>query len=167
MGENKIDKILNGPGGPGSDPTGSPSSPAPPGSPGPSGSPGTPGSSSSPGRPNSTAAPALTPPGGGGAGEVRFTPGDIRLLGRNLEQTLAAIFRQARYKLNAKPRDLEPAAFTTFGIECAIAHTEVVEYADEDLKSKAELAMDFNDRLQHTANIQDEAERKSTVQGGR
>jgi hypothetical protein len=97
---------------------------------------------------------------------VRFSPSDIRLLGGNLERELEAIFRQARYRLNAKPRDLEPDAFTTFGIECAIAHTEVVEYADEDLKSKTERAMDFNDRLQKTAIIQDEAERKNTINGG-
>jgi hypothetical protein len=97
---------------------------------------------------------------------VHFTPDDLRTLGRNLEQTLEAIFRQARYKLNEKPRDMEPAAFTTFGIETAIAHTEVLEYADADLKSKAELAMDFNDRLHKTAIVQDEAERKSTINGG-
>jgi hypothetical protein len=35
----------------------------------------------------------------------------------------------------------------------------------QDLITKTKLAMDFNDRLQKTAGIQDEAERKSTVNG--
>jgi hypothetical protein len=103
---------------------------------------------------------------GKSSGEVRFAPSEIKQLGLNIERELDAIFKQARYKLNGAPRDLELGAFTTFGFACAMAHTEVIEYADQDLVTKTKLAMDFNDRLQKTAITQNEAERKSTITGG-
>jgi hypothetical protein len=106
------------------------------------------------------------PPGGKSSGEVRFAPSDIKQLGLNLERELDDIFKQARYKLNGAPRDLEPSAFTTFGYAFAMVHTEMIEYADQDLITKSKLAMDFNDRLQKTAITQDEGERKSTIKGG-
>jgi hypothetical protein len=107
-----------------------------------------------------------TPPAGKSDGEVRFAPSDIKQLGLNLERELGDIFEQARYKLNAAPRDLEPSAFTTFGYAFAMIHTEIIEYADQDLITKSKLTMDFNDRLQKTAITQDEGERKSTIKGG-
>jgi hypothetical protein len=109
---------------------------------------------------------ATPPPTGKSSGEVRFAPSEIKQLGLNLERELDAIFKQARYKLNGAPRDLEPSAFTTFGFAFALVHTEVIEYADQDLITKSKLAMDFNDRLQKTAITQDEGERKSTIKGG-
>jgi hypothetical protein len=70
--------------------------------------------------------PAQTPPppAGKSSGEVRFAPSEIKQLGLNVERELDAIFKQARYKLNAAPRDLEPSAFTTFGYAfstCSVA----------------------------------------------
>lgn len=108
---------------------------------------------------------ATPPPGGKSSGEVRFSPSEVKQLGLNIERELDAIFKQARYKLNGKPRDLEPSAFTTFGFAFAMTHTEIIEYADQDLITKTELAMDFNDKLQKTAINQDEGERKSTIKG--
>lgn len=109
---------------------------------------------------------SATPPSASSSGEVRFAPSEIKQLGLNLERELDAIFKQARYKLNAAPRDLEPSAFTTFGYAFAMVHTEVIEYADQDLITKSKLAMDVGDRLQKTAITQDEGERKSTIKGG-
>jgi hypothetical protein len=103
---------------------------------------------------------------GKSSGEVRFAPSEIKQLGLNIERELDAIFKQARYKLNGAPRDLEAGAFTTFGFAFAMVHTEVIEYADQDLVTKSKLAMDFNDRLQKTAINQNEGERKSTIKGG-
>jgi hypothetical protein len=115
----------------------------------------------------SSAGQSATPPSAGkNSGEVRFSPSEIKQLGLNVERELDAIFKQARYKLNGAPRDLEPSAFTTFGYAFAMVHTEVIEYADQDLITKSKLAMDIGDRLQKTAITQDEGERKSTIKGG-
>jgi hypothetical protein len=109
---------------------------------------------------------ATTPPSAGNSGhEVRFSPSAIKKLGRDIERELDAIFTQARYSLNGTPRDLETAAFTTFGYACAMAHTEVIEFTDLDLITKSKQAMEFDDLLQKTAANQNEAERKSTVNG--
>jgi hypothetical protein len=105
------------------------------------------------------------PPSGKDSGEVRFSPSEVKQLGLNIERELEPIFKQARYKLNGTPRDLEASAFGTFGFALAMAHTEVIEYADQDLITKSELAMKYNDRLQKTAINQDEGDRKSTIKG--
>jgi hypothetical protein len=98
---------------------------------------------------------------------VRFQPDQIRRLGVAMEQELDSIIKQARYKLNQKPRAVEGSAFTTFGYALAMVHTEVIEYADQDLIGKAKASMEFNDLLQKTARNQDEADRKSIIKGGR
>jgi hypothetical protein len=116
--------------------------------------------------PRPSAGQSAAPPAGKSDGEVRFSPSEVKQLGLNIERELDAIFKQARYKLNGAPRDLEPGAFTTFGFALAMVHTEVIEYADQDLITKSKLAMDFNDKLQKTAINQDEGERKSTIKGG-
>lgn len=108
-----------------------------------------------------------TPPTSAGSPghEVKFSPSAIKNLGRNVERELDAIFTQARYRLNGTPRDLETAAFTTFGYACAMAHTEVLEFTDLDLITKSKQAMEFDDLLQKTAANQTEAERMSTING--
>ncbi|MGH3243905.1 MAG: hypothetical protein ACRDNL_26230, partial [Spirillospora sp.] len=125
---------------------------------------------SGPGLPANGAAPAVPPPGsrpGGKAdGEVHFHPDTLKRLGDALEKNVGAILKNARYKLNVKPRDAQPDAFTTFGFLCAMAYTEVIEFADQDIIDKEKLLMDFNDRLHKAAKNQDEAERKSTLSGG-
>lgn len=147
---NRIDDIVNRP------------KPAPPPPSGNTSAP--PGNGTNGATPQPSAGQSATPSGKSN-GEVRFAPSEIKQLGLNVERELDAIFKQARYKLNAAPRDLEPSAFTTFGFAFAMVHTEVIEYADQDLITKSKLAMDFNDRLQKTAITQDEGERKSTIKG--
>lgn len=147
---NRIDEIVNRPG----------PAPQPSATPPPNGNGARPTPSPSP-------QPSPTPPSNGGktSGEVRFSPSEIKQLGMNIERELDAIFKQARYKLNGAPRDVETSAWTTFGFAMSMVHTEVIEYADQDLITKSKHAMDINDRLQKVAANQDEAERKSTVKG--
>lgn len=95
--------------------------------------------------------------------EAMFHPPSLRALGKNFEAEVGALIKQARYKLNAKPRDVEPDAFTTLGYALAMVHVEVIEYADVDLRTKAEKTMDVNDRLHRTANNQEDAEDRSTL----
>lgn len=155
MGENKINKILNGP------------SPTPAGAP-PSGTPSTGGRPAPAPAPTPAPAPATPAPGTGAktSGQVHFSPESLKRLGDALEKDVGAILKNARYKLNVKPRDAQPDAFTTFGFSCATAYTELIEFADQDLIDKTELLMDFNDRLHQAAKIQDEADRKSTIKKG-
>jgi hypothetical protein len=152
MGKNKIDDIINSPNpSPNSSPTVPPArSPARGG--------GTPS-------PTPASAPPNTTGGAKPSGEVHFSPESLRRLGDALEKDVGEILKQARYKLNVKPRDAQPDAFTTFGILCATAYNEVIEFADQDLISKSKLMIDFNDRLHEAAKNQHEAERKSTIDG--
>ncbi|MBW8485268.1 hypothetical protein [Actinomadura parmotrematis] len=144
MGGNRIDQILNSPArdrSPSGDPSGGPPAPGP-------------------AKPEPGMRPAKS------SGEVRFAPDDLRKLGDEIETELQKIFTQARYKLNAAPRDVQSDAFTTFAYTCAAAYTQVIEFVDEDLKTKTRYAMDVNDRLHKAAGVQDEAERKSTIKKG-
>mgnify|MGYP001397350874 CR=1 FL=1 len=143
MGENKLATILN-------QPQANPS-PTPSPAPGPSPSPPS-------GR---TGAP---PASGGGPGrEVKFHAPSIEQLGKAFETEVGEIFKQARYKLNVKPRDAQPAAFTTFGITCALAYTQLIEFADQDLISKVEELKDINAKLRKTARNDEAAERASII----
>jgi hypothetical protein len=159
MGDNKINNIINGP-----SPTPAPSA-SPPGA-SPSGTPSTGG------RPAPAPAPTPTPAtlapnaGAKATGQVHFSPESLKRLGDALEKDVGAILKSARYKLNVKPRDAQPDAFTTFGFFCATAYTELIEFTDQDLIDKTKLLMDFNDRLHQAAKIQDEADRKSTIKKG-
>ncbi|GAA4234965.1 hypothetical protein GCM10022254_41120 [Actinomadura meridiana] len=159
MGHNKINNILNSPT-PAADPSPTPAPSATP--PAPSGTPSGGGTPS----PSPGAAPPTSPPGAKGSGEVHFHPESLKKLGDAIEKDVGAILKNARYKLNVKPRDAQPDAFTTFGFSCAMAYTEVIEFADQDLINKEKLLMDFNDRLHKAAMNQDEADRKSTLSGG-
>jgi hypothetical protein len=140
MGGNKISELLNQPGS-GSRPSPQPSSPAPP-------------SGSIPPRP---------PSAGGGANEVEWEASRIRMLGAAFEAEVGEAFRKARNMLNVKPRDAQPAAFTTFGISCALVYTQLIEYADQDLINKTKDAKEINDRLHKVAGNAEEAERASTI----
>ncbi|MFD0691560.1 hypothetical protein [Actinomadura fibrosa] len=156
MGTNKIDHILNSP-----NPTPAPA-PAPAPTPAPTSGGGRPSPAPAPAPPSGTTPPSAAKT----SGEVHFSPESLRKLGDALEKEVGAILKEARYKLNVKPRDAQPDAFTTFGFFCAMAYTELIEFADQDLISKSKATMDFNDRLHAAAKNQDEAERKSTIKGG-
>ncbi|XVQ10509.1 hypothetical protein ACQP1W_49745 [Spirillospora sp. CA-255316] len=139
MGENKVATILNQPR---TNPAPAPSQ-APPGGGSTSGAP---------------------PASGGGSGhEVEWIAPSIKKLGHAFETEVGEIFRQARNKLNVKPRDAQPAAFTTFGISCALVYTQLIEFADQDLISKTENLKEINDKLQKTAATKEEADRKSVI----
>ncbi|MEU8123206.1 hypothetical protein AB0C21_31220 [Spirillospora sp. NPDC049024] len=157
MGKNKIDNIINSPS---PDPSPAPSGAgAPPagGTPSPS-----PGPAPAPPAPSAPSAP----PSGKSSGQVHFSPETLRRLGDAMEKDVGAILKNARYKLNVKPRDAQPDAFTTFGFFCAMAYTELIEFSDQDLIAKSEVLIDVNDRLHKAAAIQQEAERKSTISKG-
>lgn len=145
LGENRVTKFLNGP------------NPNPVASPSPQGGGGT---------PSPSAHPTPTPSGGGKtSGEVRFAPDELKKLGAAVEKELMELFKQARYKLDAEPRDVQPDAYTMFAISAALTYTQMIEFADQDLVDKSKHAMEINDRLIKAAGIQDEAERKSTLGG--
>jgi len=152
LGENRVANLLNGPS-PTPGPTAGPPA-APPGGSAPTGSP-TPS-------PSPQAPPA---PPGKTSGEVRFSPDELKKLGAAVEKELMELFKQARYKLDAEPRDAQPDAYTMFAISAALTYTQMIEFADQDLIDKSKHAMDINDRLIKTAGIQDEAERQSTLEG--
>ena len=92
-----------------------------------------------------------------------FDASFIKQLGVNFPRELDPIFQAAKAKLDGAPKDLEPAAFTTFGFAFSIAHTEVFEYFEQDLKRKVETAQSFGDNLQAIAQLKSETERKSTI----
>ncbi|MFC4912849.1 hypothetical protein [Actinomadura gamaensis] len=96
---------------------------------------------------------------------MHFAPDDLRKLGDALEKELSALFKQARYKLDTQPRDVQPDNYTTFGYSVAATYTQVIEFVDQDLIDKTKAAMDANDRLHRTAATQDESEAKSTLNG--
>ncbi len=96
---------------------------------------------------------------------MRFDADAMRRLGGQIETELQEIFKAARYKLNAEPRDVQPDSYTMFAIEAALAYTQVIEFADQDLIDKSEAAIDLHDRMAMAAKIYDEAERTSTIKG--
>ncbi|MFD0851073.1 hypothetical protein ACFQ07_02485 [Actinomadura adrarensis] len=137
MGENKISELLNQPG----------SAPRPSPQPGPSPTP-----------------PSTRPtPSGGGGHEVESDSNAIRKLGYAFENEVGSIFQEARKKLNLKPRNAQPAAFTTFGISCALVYTQLIELADQDLIDKTKAVKEINNKLHEVAKTKDEADRKSTI----
>ncbi|WP_131732297.1 hypothetical protein [Actinomadura formosensis] len=148
MGENRVADLLNGP------------SPAPAPA---AGHPATPPGGATPTPSPSPQAPPAPP--GKTSGEVRFSPDELKKLGAAVEKELMELFKQARYKLDAEPRDAQPDAYTMFAISAALTYTQMIEFADQDLIDKSKHAMDINDRLVKTAGIQDEAERQSTLEG--
>jgi hypothetical protein len=114
--------------------------------------------------PSAPALPGGGSPSGGGSGhEVEWDAESVKKLGHAFESEVGAIFRQARNKLNVKPRDAQPAAFTTFGISCALVYTQLIEFADQDLISKTENLKEINDKLQKTAGNEEEADRRSVI----
>lgn len=152
MGENRVAQALNGP------------SPSPTPTPTPDGGgpqSGTPTPSPSP----QTSPSPQSPPGGKTSGEVRFSPDELKKLGAAVEKELMQLFKEARYKLDAEPRDAQPDTYTMFAISAALTYTQMIEFADQDLIDKSKHAMDINDRLIKAAGIQEEAERMSTLEG--
>lgn len=97
------------------------------------------------------------------SGEVRFAPDELKKLGAGIEKELMQLFKEARYKLDAEPRDAQPDVYTMFAIEAALMYTQMIEFADQDLIDKSKHAMDINERLIKAAGFQYEAERQSTL----
>lgn len=153
MGENRVANLLNGPG-PTPGPTAGPPAAPQGGGPAPTGGP-TPS-------PSPQASPA---PPGKTSGEVRFSPDELKKLGAAVEKELMELFKQARYKLDAEPRDVQPDVYTMFAVPAALMYTQVIEFADQDLIDKSKHAMEINERLLRTAGTQEEAERQSTLEG--
>jgi hypothetical protein len=96
-------------------------------------------------------------------GGVKFKPDAIAKLGDDIEHQVGEIIKQARYKLNGTPRDVESGSFTTFAFPLAVAYTEALSYADQDLIGKVKELMGYNDGLHKTAQKYRDAEHKSTL----
>jgi hypothetical protein len=82
---------------------------------------------------------------------LRFDPAELRKLGAQLETELTAIFKAARYKLNAEPRDVQPDSYTMFAFPAAMMYTQLIEFADQDLIDKSKRAIDVHDRMEKAA----------------
>jgi hypothetical protein len=95
--------------------------------------------------------------------EIQHKTTAIRDLGTKHEAVGGDILKQARYILNGAPREATSAAYTMYGFELAMAHTLAIEWADEDLKTKAEQLADFKERLHVTAKNYDETEETNTL----
>jgi hypothetical protein len=95
--------------------------------------------------------------------EIQHRTTAIRDHGNRLEAGGADLLKEARYILNGEPRKAQTAAFTMYGFELAMSHTLAIEWADEDLKTKAEQLADFKKRLKATADTHDAAEGNSTL----
>ncbi|MGH3392832.1 MAG: hypothetical protein ACRDOO_28525 [Actinomadura sp.] len=89
----------------------------------------------------------------------------IRNIGTKYEGQCGDTLKEARYVLNGRPREAQSTAFTMYGYELAMAHTLATEWADEDLKTKAEQLADFKERLHVTAQCWDDVENANTLNG--
>ncbi|GLZ08309.1 hypothetical protein Acsp03_57750 [Actinomadura sp. NBRC 104412] len=95
--------------------------------------------------------------------EIQHQTTSIRDHGAQHEARCGDLLREARYLLNGEPRKAATAAFTMYGFELAMSHTLAIEWADEDLKTKAEQLADFRQRLNATAACHDATEQRNTL----
>ena len=95
--------------------------------------------------------------------QIQHKTSAIRDLGTKHEAVCGDIMKQARYILNGAPREATTGAYTMYGFELAMAHTLAIEWADEDLKTKAEQLADFKERLHVTAQCYDDVEQANTL----
>jgi hypothetical protein len=95
--------------------------------------------------------------------EIQHQTEAIRDHGTRHEARCGDLLKEARYLLNGEPRKAATAAFTMYGFELALSHTLAIEWADEDLKTKAEQLADFRQRLNATAACHDATEQRNTL----
>ncbi|MFC4913380.1 hypothetical protein [Actinomadura gamaensis] len=100
---------------------------------------------------------------GGADGEVKHVPEDIKRLGKQVEDDVAKLVKEAAAAI--KEAEIGPEDFSDQGFPMGIAYPGAHEYGVTDGESKEKHLGKIAQKLDRTAEHWEKAEEKSTVRG--